>query len=113
MARATISSAPERAARRLVGLRGDEHQEALGVGQQAAPQLADDPLGRRDLGDLVQLVEQHAGRLHAGQHRGVERLDLQRRLGPPVGDLAQVLLHMQALAQEAVRDPCRPCPAPG
>ncbi len=57
-------------------------RKPLGVGQQPPPQLADDPLGRRYLGDLVQLVEQHAGGLHPGQNRGVERLDLQRRLGP-------------------------------
>jgi len=94
---------PKRPSRRLVRLRRDEDQEALGVGQQPAPQLADDALGRRYLGDLVQLVQQHASGFHPGQHRGVERLDLQRRLGPPVRDLAQVLLHVQALPEKLVR----------
>jgi molecular chaperone HscB len=44
--------------------------------EQAAAKLADDPRRLVFLRNLVQLVHEHPRRLHAGQNRGVERLNL-------------------------------------
>jgi hypothetical protein len=92
----------EDAGRLALGLRRDEDEEPLGVRQEAAADLADDAVGVGHRRDLVQLVDQHARRLDAGEDARVERLDLEDRLRLAVDDLLQVLARLEALLQEAL-----------
>ena len=89
--------------RRVVRLRRDEDQKAFRLRNQPATQLPDDLVGLIDLSDLMQLVDQHAGRLRTGGDAGVEGLDFEPRFRAPVGDGLQMLLDVQPLLQEAIR----------
>ena len=86
-----------------LGLRGDRDQESLRLRDQAAAQLADHAVRVVRLGDHVQLVQQHAGWLRARHNFRVERLDLQEGSGRAVGQLLQVLLHVEAGLELRVR----------
>jgi len=63
-------------------MRRDGDQEPLGLGDQPATDLADEPICVRRLGDDVQLVEQDARRLRAGNDLRVEGLTFSKA---PVG----------------------------
>ena len=93
----------EHAGRRLLALRRQLDEEAVGAGGERAAHLDEHLVGARLLGEFVRLVDQRIGVLATGDRVGVGRLDLGDGVAVAVRDPPDVGLDVKQSGERRVR----------